>query len=73
MFHWLGAGLLKCGVAGPVLAAGGRNDSAIDLLAGVVPGAVLLGSSLRAAPPALGPQLQEVSREPGQRETYSIG
>ena len=46
MFHWLGAALLVCGVAGLVLAAGGQDDRAIDLLAGVVPGAVLLGFSL---------------------------
>ena len=49
MFHWLAAALLVFGVAGLVLAASGQDDRAIDLLAGVLPRATLLGFSLRGS------------------------
>lgn len=45
--HWLGAALMLCGVIGLVLAAAGSVVWGIDLVAGVLPGAVLLGSCLR--------------------------
>jgi len=40
-FHGLGAALMICGVAGFVLAAIGAAVSAIDLVGGVLPGAIL--------------------------------
>ena len=58
-FHWLGAALLLCGVAGLVLAASGQNDSAIDLLVGVFRGAILRGFSLWGSTPgARSPAIQ---------------
>lgn len=44
--HLLGAGLATCGAAGLVLAATGAADAAIAATAGVVPGALLLASSV---------------------------
>ena len=58
LVHWLGAALLLCGALGLALAAGGSSARAIDLVGGVLPGAVLLvfglwgstrGASSRAA------------------------
>lgn len=46
LFHGLGAALLLCGAVGLVLAAIGSDPSAIDLVGGVLPGAVLLGFGL---------------------------
>lgn len=48
-FHGLGAALMLCGVAGLVLAATGSAVSAIDLVGGVLPGAILLGFGLWGA------------------------
>ena len=46
LFHWLGGGLLFCGVLGLVLAAANSRPVAIDLVAGVTPGALLLSFGL---------------------------
>lgn len=46
LFHWLGAALLLCGALGLVLAATGSGTSTIDLVGGVLPGAILLGFGL---------------------------
>jgi len=46
LFHVLGTALLLCGGLGLVLAATGSGDGAIDLVAGVLPGAILLGFGL---------------------------
>lgn len=43
LFHWLGAVLVGCGVVGLLLAARGWDVGAVDLVGGVLPGAVLLG------------------------------
>lgn len=48
-FNGLGAALMLCGVAGLVLAATGSAVSAIDLVGGVLPGALLLGFGLWGA------------------------
>lgn len=48
-FHRLGAGLLACGVAGLLLAAAGGGAPTIDVVGGVLPGALLLGAGLRGA------------------------
>ncbi len=48
-FNGLGAALMLCGVAGLVLAATGSAVSAIDLVGGVLPGAILLGFGLWGA------------------------
>ena len=48
-FRGLGVALMLCGVAGLVLAATGSTVSAIDLVGGVVPGAILLGFGLWGA------------------------
>jgi len=48
-FHGLGAALVFCGVAGLVLAATGSAVSAINLVGGVLPGAILLGFGLWGA------------------------
>jgi hypothetical protein len=45
-FHWLGGGLLCCGVLGLVLATADSRPAAVDLVAGVIPGALLLGFGL---------------------------
>ena len=42
-FHGLGAAITACGVIGLVLAATGAGEPTIALVAGVLPGAVLLG------------------------------
>jgi len=42
-FHWLGAVITACGVAGLVLAATGAAEATIALIGGVLPGAILLG------------------------------
>ncbi|MER7463832.1 hypothetical protein [Streptomyces sp. NPDC097981] len=42
--HWLGAGMSACGAAGLVLAVCGFPQAAVAAVAGVVPGAMLLGS-----------------------------
>ncbi len=42
-FHWLGGVITACGVVGLVLAISGAREVWIDLVAGVLPGAVLLG------------------------------
>ncbi len=49
LFHGLGAALMLCGVAGLVLAATGSAVSTIDLVGGVLPGAILLGFGLWGA------------------------
>lgn len=54
-FHWLGAAILLCGVVGLVLAATAAPAGAINVVGGVLPGAVLLafavwGSTRGAAP-----------------------
>ena len=46
LFSWLGAALLACGVVGLVLVAAGSDAGAIDLVGGVLPGAILLGFGL---------------------------
>jgi hypothetical protein len=46
LFHLLGAALVLCGALGLVLAATGSDMSAIDLVGGVLPGAILLGFGL---------------------------
>ncbi|MFG2710797.1 hypothetical protein ACGFX2_09525 [Streptomyces goshikiensis] len=43
--HRLGAGLSACGAAGLVLAAAGAPQAALAAVAGVLPGALLLGSA----------------------------
>lgn len=48
-FARLGAALLLCGVAGLALAAAGSGDAAIDVVAGVLPGGLLLGAALLGA------------------------
>lgn len=42
-FHWLGAGITACGAIGVVLAITGVGTDIIGLIAGVIPGALLLG------------------------------
>lgn len=42
-FHWLGGVITACGIVGLVLAFTGAAEPAIALIAGVLPGAVLLG------------------------------
>jgi hypothetical protein len=62
VFHWLGAALAACGVIGLLLAVMGAPSSAIDVVAGVVPGFLLLGSAwLRS--------LDRHRHLPGQRAT----
>lgn len=57
LFHWLGAALFGCGAAGLLLAALGSATVGVDLVGGVLPGAILLGFGLwgsstnRANPP----------------------
>ena len=46
LFHWLGTALLGFGVVGLVLAARGSAVGVIDLVGGVLPGAILLGFGL---------------------------
>lgn len=46
LFTWLGGALLACGTAGLVLAAVSAPQAAVDLMGGVLPGAILLGFSL---------------------------
>jgi len=48
-FHGLGAALMLCGVAGLVLASTGSAVSTIDLVGGLLPGAILLGFGLWGA------------------------
>lgn len=54
VFHWLGAGVSASGGLGLVLAAAGSGAAPVDLVAGVLPGAILLGfglwGSTRGAP-----------------------
>jgi hypothetical protein len=45
-FHWLGASILLCGAIGLVLAVVTSPQGAIDTVAGVLPGALLLAFSL---------------------------
>ncbi len=57
LFHWLGAALLACGVAGLVLAARDADRAAIELVGGVLPGVILLavglwGSTRRVTTPS---------------------
>lgn len=56
LFHWLGAALLLCGALGLVLAATGSDTSAIDLMGGVLPGAILLGFGLWGSTRGIGSQ-----------------
>lgn len=63
----LGAGIAACGAVGLVLAATGASDAAIAVTAGVVPGVLLLVSSLyggtrdrRGAGPAIRPNQRDV-------------
>jgi len=42
-FHWLGGAITACGITGLLLAATGAGDRSIDLVAGVLPGVLLLG------------------------------
>lgn len=43
-FHWLGAAIAVCGLAGLALAGAGAAQPPITVLSGVVPGALLLAS-----------------------------
>ncbi|MFF2572147.1 hypothetical protein [Streptomyces sp. NPDC058084] len=52
--HLLGAGIAGCGAAGLALAAGGASASLIRVTAGVLPGALLLGSAWCAGRPRTG-------------------
>jgi len=64
--HALGAAIATCGAAGLVLAATGASDAAIATIAGVLPGALLLGASLRGAtgdPDRAGPPIGRAPRE----------
>ncbi|MFI5641715.1 hypothetical protein ACIA8H_30425 [Streptomyces goshikiensis] len=45
VLHWLGAGLSGCGAAGLALAATGAPQATVAAVAGVLPGALLLGSA----------------------------
>jgi hypothetical protein len=45
-FHWLNASILLCGAIGLVLAVATSPQAAIDTVAGVLPGALLLAFSL---------------------------
>lgn len=63
--HALGAVIATCGAAGLMLSATGASDAAIATIAGVLPGALLLGASLRGAtgdPSRAGPP---IGRAPG--------
>lgn len=42
-FHWLGGVITACGVVGLVIAISGTGEVWVELVAGVLPGAVLLG------------------------------
>jgi hypothetical protein len=46
IFARLGVVLAVCGALGLVLAAAGADEAAIDLVGGIVPGALLLGFAL---------------------------
>ena len=46
LFLWLGSSILLCGALGLVLAIDGSSTSAIDTVAGVLPGGLLLGFAL---------------------------
>jgi hypothetical protein len=46
LFFWLGAALSVCGVLGLVLAGAGAGPAPIDLVGGIVPGALLFGFAL---------------------------
>lgn len=50
--HVLGAGLAACGAAGLALAASGASTAATATVAGILPGALLLGSAWWPAPAA---------------------
>ena len=62
LFHRLGAALLVCGVVGLALAAGGSEASAIDLVGGVLPGAILIGFGLWGSTRGAGSKQREQSR-----------
>ncbi len=47
VFAWPAAALTACGVAGLVAAAAGAPAAAVDMLAGLAPGVLLLGASYR--------------------------
>jgi hypothetical protein len=46
LFLWLGSSMLLCGALGLVLAIAGSSTGAIDTVAGVLPGGLLLGVGL---------------------------
>ena len=46
LFLWLGSSILLCGALGLVLAIAGSSTGAIDTVAGVLPGGLLLGFGL---------------------------
>jgi hypothetical protein len=46
LFRWLGTALLGCGLVSLVLAARGTDPGLIDLVGGILPGAILLGFGL---------------------------
>ena len=46
LFLWLGSSILLCGALGLVLAIAGSSTGAIDTVAGVLPGALLLGFAI---------------------------
>lgn len=56
LFHVLGAALLVCGLLGLALAVLGSPDAAVDLVAGVIPGAVLLSFGLWGSTTSTAPQ-----------------
>jgi hypothetical protein len=63
-FHRLGAAITGCGVVGLVLAVAGAGEQRVDVVAGVVPGALLLVSGwwgARTAPRRAAPATADVS------------
>ncbi|MEV7691655.1 hypothetical protein [Streptomyces bungoensis] len=44
--RWLGAAMSACGAAGLALAACGSSSATIAVVAGIAPGALLLGSAI---------------------------
>ena len=49
VFVWLGAAVTACGIAGLVMALAGSGQPGIDVVAGIMPGAILLVAVGRSA------------------------
>jgi len=67
LFHWLGAALLGCGVVGLALAGRGTDLGLINLVGGVLPGAILLGFGLWGSTRGAGSSGPQGERPTGRR------